>query len=190
MPRTVYGHADLDALIAALGLDSAGATARAGGWPPILIRMATHWFEHTRPAGGRIVVASPTVLPWQSPSYQRRSGLIDTTVNFAVIGVETVTALSGLLASDPLRNAYFGSADVPDVPLRIDLDVEPLPAATPDATGIEGTIALMRITAPQHVPARFWPDDMETGAQEHVTSIDYPTMLTTVSATWRDWLGC
>ncbi|WP_018685350.1 hypothetical protein [Actinokineospora enzanensis] len=189
MPRTEYGHADLDALITTLGLDSAGATVRIGGWPPILIRMAAHWFEHTQPAGGRIVFASPTVPTWQPRAHQRRSGLIDTSVDFAVIGVETVTALAGLLADDPLRNAHFG-ADVPDVPLRIDLDIEPMPAATPDATGIEGTIALMRITAPQHVPARFWPDDMETGAQERVTSIDYPQMLKTVSATWCAWLGC
>lgn len=98
-------------------------------------------------------------------------------------------ALAGLLADDPLRNAYFSAADVPNMPLRIDLDVEPVPAATPDAAGIEGTVALIRITAPQHVPARFWPDDMETGAQERVTSIDYPQMLQTVSATWCDWLG-
>lgn len=78
---------------------------------------------------------------------------------------------------------------MPDVPPRIDLDVEPVPAATPDATGVEGTIALMRITLPQHVPAQFWTEGMETGAQERVTSVDYPQMLTAASATWCAWLG-
>ena len=48
----------------------------------------------------------------------------------------------------------------------------------------------MRITLPQHVPARFWPADMGIGAQERVTFIDYPQMLKAASATWCAWLGC
>ncbi|MEU0529170.1 hypothetical protein [Amycolatopsis tolypomycina] len=105
MTRTVCGYADLDALIATLGLDNAGATVSVGEWPSILIRMAAHWFDHLRPAGGRIVLASPTVLPRQPPAHQRRSSLIDTTTDFAVIAVETVKALAGLLADDQARNA-------------------------------------------------------------------------------------
>jgi hypothetical protein len=172
MTRTVYGHADLDALITTLGLDNAGATIRVGEWPPILIRIGGP-LVRPHPARRRTErPRHPAVLTRQPPAHQRRSGLIDTTIDFAVIGVETVKALAGLLADDPARNAHFGAADVPDVPGRPDLDIEPVPAATPDATGIEATIALMRITLPQHVPARFWPADMGIGAQERVTSID------------------
>jgi hypothetical protein len=189
-----YGHADLDALLAELGRDSADVTVRIGAWPPLLIRLATYWFQHSldahpRLTGGRIVLSNPTPLPWQRPAHQSRSGVIRTPVEFAVIGVETVKALAELLAADPLRNAFFAAADVPDVPLRISLGVDAIPADTQHAEGTEGAVALMQITMPQHVPARFWPEDMESGAQELVTSIDYPQMIEAVGATWAAWLG-
>ncbi|WP_406639085.1 hypothetical protein [Amycolatopsis sp. WGS_07] len=185
MSRTVYGHPDLDSLLAAAGLDTAGATVRANSADWLVIRLASYWTQHTRADAGRIVFSSMQPVPWLPPTHEHRSGLLDDMALFAVACVDTVEAVGKAVAADPLRNAYFGG-EAPDVPVRVDFDVEP-PRPTPDGAGTGRTVALMRITAPQHIPARYWPSDMEEGGQETSTSLDFAHVLTSVKAVRAPW---
>ncbi|WP_336160043.1 hypothetical protein [Amycolatopsis sp. VC5-11] len=186
MPR-VYGHPALDNLLAAAGLDTAGATVRASraGW--CVIRLASYWTQHTRADAGRIVFCSKQAVPWLPPTHEHRSGLLDDMALFSAACVDTVEAVGEAVAADRLRNTWF-YGDAPDVPVRIDFDVAP-PHPVPDGVETGRAVALMRVTAPEHVPERYWPSDMEEGELETVTPLDFARLLTSVKAVrvpWRD----
>lgn len=185
MSRTMYGHPDLDNLLAAAGLDTAGATVRANVADWFVLRLASYWTQHTRADAGRIVFSSMQPVPWFPPTHKHRSGLLDDTVFFPLACVDAVEAVGKAVAADPLRNAYF-DGDAPRVPVRIDFDIEPR-HPTADGAETDGTVALIRITAPQHVPERYWPSDMKEGGQRTVTSLDFPHLLQvkTAHAAWQ-----
>jgi hypothetical protein len=200
----IYGHQELDELLAQANLHAAAATAPITAWPPVLLLMAEYWAQHTHAAICRIELASPTPNPFTSPSHWLRSGPIpgDTFPQFAA---DTVAVLADLVATDPLRATYFGQ-DEPgpkldiqcgfEIPLAITpvpgMEVDPtagrlvrMQTARPDNRIPAGVQALVRITLPYAISARFWPHDIATVGRDHMTSIDYRRMIQTVSDWWQ-----
>ncbi|ONI88096.1 hypothetical protein ALI22I_20370 [Saccharothrix sp. ALI-22-I] len=191
-----YGYPELDELLADAGLSSPVAAAPIRKWPRILIRLAAYWHGYTGRGPARIVVASPVPLPGMPPSHRIESVTMTSTVDFGNVGCASVEALADLLDTDPHRTAYYDGRPAPDVPLHIAFDTEPVDPAVPirhrpgrDDITLEGAAALMRISTPQHIPARWWPEEMAPGAQAECTSFDYPEMFAPVRNTWQEWIG-
>lgn len=190
-----YGNPMLDELLAAAGLDTAAATAKARDWPKVLHHLTVAWHNYTGRGLARIVAESPTPRPGvMRPRHQIRSSTMTSPFDLGHIACASIEALADLIDTDPHRNAYFEGRPVPDMPVHIGFDTEPADPDVPisrrigdNGTVLDGAVALLRITVPQFVPAQWWPDQIEQGGQENCTSLDYPEQFAAIQAVASTW---
>ncbi|CAL9677557.1 hypothetical protein SUDANB95_07882 (plasmid) [Actinosynnema sp. ALI-1.44] len=190
-----YGNPMLDELLAAAGLDTAAATAKARSWSKVLPHLTVAWHNYTGRGLARIVAESPT--PWPGvmrPRHQIRSRTMTSPFDLGDIACASIEALADLIDTDAHRNAYFDGRPVPDVPVHVRFDTEPADPNVPissrtgdNGTVLDGAVALLRIAVPQFVDAQWWPDQIEQGGQEDCTSFDYPEQFAAIRAVASTW---
>jgi hypothetical protein len=166
MPVTVYGHRNLDEAVAAAGWEQAGGVLLSTTPPRYLLQLAAAWYEYTAASSGRIVLAKMTPAPFL-PAASRASGRILGVCWFASVACRSLAAIGARLAEDE----YRAGLDHPDrVPVRVAFETD-------------ADTAVLRMTAPQAVPAGLWPQ-VETDDRWRLTTVAFEDLAAAVHAQW------
>lgn len=173
MTITRYGHRSLDSDVHAAGWNHAGGMLLSTTPHRYLLALAASWYDHTHASPGRIVLQTMSPVSFLAPEATRVSGLIQGACWFAVAASRSLAAIATRLGEDPNRAACLDNPG--QVPVRLVFETD-------------ATVAVLRMTAPQAVPAAVWPQ-VDADDRAVLTTVCFDELARAVAAEWAAAVG-